>query len=218
MGAYTCELFSFDTLDISWPFCIFVHYCCCGYFLCRAPLASEAPMPAYARRDIVKDDQVGVYHCIARCVRRAFLCGVNPYTGRDYNHRKEWVIDRLRQLTGVFGVEVCSYAVMSNHIHLVLRNRPDLTREWSGDEVALAMAEDFSAARRRHRRADRTRETRPGNAHGRRVATGGLASPSGEPVMVYALPVRADRARGQSRRPMSRPLLGGEIQITDFAR
>ncbi len=53
-------------------------------------------MPAYARRDIVNNDQIGVYHCIARCVRRAFLCGVDPYSGRNYNHRKEWVLDRLR--------------------------------------------------------------------------------------------------------------------------
>ncbi len=94
-------------------------------------------MPAYARRDIVNEDQVGVYHCIARCVRRAFLCGVDPYTGRDYNHRKQWVLDRLRQLAGVFGIEVCSYAVMSNHIHLILRNRPDVAQRWSSDEVAL---------------------------------------------------------------------------------
>ncbi len=32
---------------------------------------------------------------------------------------------------------------MSNHIHLVLRNRPDLTREWSGDEVALRWRKIF---------------------------------------------------------------------------
>ena len=36
-------------------------------------------MPTYARGQIVVEDQVGVYHCIARCVRRAFLCGVDPY-------------------------------------------------------------------------------------------------------------------------------------------
>ena len=46
-------------------------------------------MPTYARRQVVVEDQIGVYHCIARCVRRAFLCGVDTYTGQDYSHRKE---------------------------------------------------------------------------------------------------------------------------------
>jgi REP element-mobilizing transposase RayT len=94
-------------------------------------------MPAYARRDIVDEDRVGVYHCIARCVRRAFLCGTDSYTGRDYSHRKAWVLDRLRQLAGLFGVEVCDYAIMSNHVHIVLRNRSDVARQWSDDEVAI---------------------------------------------------------------------------------
>ena len=46
-------------------------------------------MPAYARHVIVTDNEVGVYHCIARCVRRAFLCGADPVTGQDYEHRKD---------------------------------------------------------------------------------------------------------------------------------
>ena len=75
-------------------------------------------MPAYARRDIVDEDHIGVYHCIARCVRRAFLCGTDAYSGRDYGHRKVWIVDRLHQLAGLFGVEVCDYATMSNHLHL----------------------------------------------------------------------------------------------------
>ena len=94
-------------------------------------------MPASARRDIVHDAHAGVYHCIARCVRRAFLCGTDPYSGRDYSHRKAWILDRLRALAGLFGVEVCSYAIMSNHLHLVLRNRPDSVEQWSDAEVAL---------------------------------------------------------------------------------
>ena len=61
-------------------------------------------MPTYSRRQIVVEDQVGVYHCIARCVRRAFLCGVDPYTGQDYSHRKEWILDRLRELAGLFAI------------------------------------------------------------------------------------------------------------------
>ncbi len=93
-------------------------------------------MPTYSRRQIVVEDQVGVYHCIARCVRRAFLCGVDSYTGQDYSHRKEWILDRMRELAGLFAIEVCGYSVMSNHLHLVLRNRPDIAEQWSGDEIA----------------------------------------------------------------------------------
>jgi putative transposase len=62
-------------------------------------------MPTYARRQIVAEDRVGVYHCIARCVRRAFLCGIDPYTGQDFTHRKEWILDRVRELAGLFAVE-----------------------------------------------------------------------------------------------------------------
>ena len=53
-------------------------------------------MPAYPRREIVTHDEVGVYHCIARCVRRAFLCGVDPVSGVDHEHRKGWIRDQLR--------------------------------------------------------------------------------------------------------------------------
>ena len=100
-------------------------------------------MPTYSRRQIVVEDQVGVYHCIARCVRRAFLCGVDPYTGQDYSHRKEWILDRLRELAGLFAIEVCGYSVMSNHLHLVLRNRPDIAEQWSADEIALRWCRVF---------------------------------------------------------------------------
>ena len=100
-------------------------------------------MPTYARRQIVVEDQVGVYHCIARCVRRAFLCGLDPYTAQDYSHRKEWILDRLRELAGLFAIEVCGYSVMSNHLHLVLRNRPDIAGQWSDDEIALRWCRIF---------------------------------------------------------------------------
>ena len=70
-------------------------------------------MPAYPRHAIVDGDEMGIYHCIARCVRRAFLCGVDPLTGKNHDHRKEWILGRLQQLASFFAIEVCGYAVLS---------------------------------------------------------------------------------------------------------
>jgi REP element-mobilizing transposase RayT len=88
------------------------------------------------RSEVFEEDTVGCYHCINRCVRRAFLCGNDPVTGRSFNHRKAWIRERLQQLAGIFGIDVLEYAVMSNHFHVVLRNRPDVVESWSDEQVA----------------------------------------------------------------------------------
>ena len=88
------------------------------------------------RSSYVKDGKVAVYHCFTRCVRRAFLCGLDPITGRDYSHRKSWILNRLRFLASIFAIEVCAYAVMDNHYHSVLRTRPDIVKSWPDREVA----------------------------------------------------------------------------------
>ena len=61
------------------------------------------------------------YHCMARCVRRAFLCGNDRYTGKSFNHRRQWLVDRISLQARAFGIHVCAYAIMGNHYHLVLR-------------------------------------------------------------------------------------------------
>ncbi|MGB4708896.1 MAG: hypothetical protein WBH28_10560 [Fuerstiella sp.] len=93
-------------------------------------------MPRANRRDVLADGEVQVMHCVNRCVRRASLCGQHPLTGTDYEHRRELIRQRLEFLAGALGIEVLGYSVMSNHIHCVLRSRPDVVSGWSDDEVA----------------------------------------------------------------------------------
>jgi REP element-mobilizing transposase RayT len=88
------------------------------------------------RSHLVDPEAPGFYHCISRCVRRAFLCGEDALSGRSFEHRKQWVEDRLIELAGVFAVGVYAYAVMSNHLHVVVYIDPAATLAWSPDEIA----------------------------------------------------------------------------------
>ena len=100
------------------------------------------------RSKYVQEGQEGVYHCISRCVRRAFLCGFDVLTGRDFSHRKAWVVDRLRYLAAIFAIDVCAYAVMETHDHTILRTRPDIVATWSDREVATRWLKLFPGHRR----------------------------------------------------------------------
>lgn len=91
---------------------------------------------ATRRGDVVLKDRPAWYHCVTRCVRRGFHMGIDHATGRDFSHRKEWVEGRLKQLCLVFAIDQAAYAVMDNHVHLVLRADPPRTLTWSREEVA----------------------------------------------------------------------------------
>tara|TARA_R110000803_G_scaffold210647_1_gene283026 strand:- start:1935 stop:2909 length:975 start_codon:yes stop_codon:yes gene_type:complete len=90
---------------------------------------------AVARKRQVSLIDTPYYHCISRCVRRAFLCGEDKATGQSFEHRRAWVEDKLLFLGSVFAIDVCAYAVMSNHSHLVLYVDEDKGQSWSTFEV-----------------------------------------------------------------------------------
>ena len=111
-----------------------------------------------ARSEIVDSENVGVYHCISRCVRRAFLCGDDPLSGKSFEHRKQWVELRLCTLVEVFAIELVAYAVMSNHVHSLTRTRPDLANSWSAEEVARRWRTLFPLRRVKGKAAEPTEE------------------------------------------------------------
>jgi hypothetical protein len=87
------------------------------------------------RQQIVHPDVTRYYHCISRCVRRSFLCGLDRLTNQNFDHRKTWLVERMKLLGRAFAVDICAYAVMSNHYHLVLHMRYEAARTWTDREV-----------------------------------------------------------------------------------
>lgn len=93
-------------------------------------------MARQARGEYLNPHEVQIVHCVQRCVRQAFLCGFDKNTGIDFEHRRKWIRDRFEFLASVFGVDCLTYTVLSNHLHIVLRSRPDVVETWSDEEVA----------------------------------------------------------------------------------
>jgi hypothetical protein len=92
-------------------------------------------MGSRPRREVIDPDVVGVYHCWNRCVRRSWLCGDDPLTGKDYEYRRDWIEQRETLLARLFAIEIGWHGELANHIHLILRNRPDVVETWSDEEV-----------------------------------------------------------------------------------
>ena len=86
-----------------------------------------------ARKYLISPEDTLYYHVMSRCVRRAFLCGKDKYSGQCFEHRRQWIVDRIKFLSSVFNLDVCSYAIMSNHYHLVLKINS--TKNWDEKQV-----------------------------------------------------------------------------------
>ncbi|MDE0226037.1 MAG: transposase [Gammaproteobacteria bacterium] len=95
------------------------------------------------RCDLIDREDGGFYHLYDRCVRQAWLCGEDPYTGENYDHRREWIEHRMLFLTEIFPVDIYAYAVMSNHYHMVVNYCPARACEWSDAEVARRWSRVF---------------------------------------------------------------------------
>ena len=89
-----------------------------------------------SRAEVIDSSEVNVVHVYNRTVRRCFLMGDDPISGRNFDHRKIWIEDSLKHFAANFGVDLLGFAILSNHFHLILRTRPDVVETWSDDEAA----------------------------------------------------------------------------------
>lgn len=99
--------------------------------------ASKTDFPmTKARSSLISIDATPYYHCVSRCVRRSFLCGVDESNGKNFEHRRGWIEKRLLALAHAFCIDVCAYAIMSNHYHVVLHINTDKAKALSPREIA----------------------------------------------------------------------------------
>lgn len=95
-------------------------------------MGSRMTIPRSQQIDLSK---TSYYHCMTRCVRRSFLCGYDSETQRDYSHRKQWIVSKIKHLASIFAIQICAYAIMSNHYHLVLFVNDKQANSWDHDEI-----------------------------------------------------------------------------------
>ncbi len=93
-------------------------------------------MARVSRAELFEPSEIAVVHVMNRVVRRCFLMGDDPLTGKNFDHRKAWIEAEIRRAAGAFGIDLIAFCLMSNHLHLVLRSRPDLVESWDDTEVA----------------------------------------------------------------------------------
>lgn len=88
------------------------------------------------RSSLINPDEITIVHAVAKTARNLFLIGQDHHLKSDFSHRKDWVFSIMEFQSSLMAVDVLDFAVMSNHIHFVLRSRPDVVKAWDDQEVA----------------------------------------------------------------------------------
>ena len=164
-----------------------------------------------ARQNQISLDATSTYHCISRCVRRQYLCGVDTQTGKDFSHRRDWIRTRIFELQAIFAIDICAYAVMSNHAHLVLSVQQDIALAWDDKEVATRWLKLFGGKPLvRSFVADEKLSEAQLSAVSSMIEK--YREAAVQHFLVHAVFERAYRPPGQRRRQRHRALLGRSIQ------
>lgn len=93
-------------------------------------------MARLRRAELFDPSEIAVVHVMNRVVRRCFLMGRDPVSGKNFDHRKRWIEREIERSAAWFGIDLIAFCLMSNHLHLVLRSRPDVVSGWEDTEVA----------------------------------------------------------------------------------
>jgi hypothetical protein len=87
------------------------------------------------RKEIIDQEEIGVYHCYNSAAQGLYLCGYDAGKKVDNSHRRQWFIDRLIELSVIFVIDIGIYSILSTHFHVILRNRPDLRNNLTDEQV-----------------------------------------------------------------------------------
>jgi len=69
-----------------------------------------------ARRNTIDLESTPYYHIVSRCVRRSLLCGEDPFTGKNFDHRKQWLVDRIMCIGG----QIFTFTILCSLLSLFL--------------------------------------------------------------------------------------------------
>lgn len=61
-------------------------------------------MPGPQRCERFGPDKVGIVHVVERCVRQAYLAGVDRESGKDVSFQNEWIRRRMKALASVVAI------------------------------------------------------------------------------------------------------------------
>jgi len=64
-----------------------------------------------ARKYLIDLQSAAYYHVVNRCVRRAFLCGNDHYSGQCCEHRRQWILDEVKARSTSFAIDFYPYNI-----------------------------------------------------------------------------------------------------------
>ncbi len=92
-------------------------------------------MARLACADVFASDEIAIVHVMNRVVRRCFLLGDDPVTGKNYDHRKQWIDAQLVTQAKSFGIDLLCQIVNKRFLTPLL---PTLTQTASHQHTTIS--------------------------------------------------------------------------------